>query len=197
MSVHLLEASREKQTMAEVAVTEKQIAEIAEAEPKDDVDEAEAKDDILPPEAGGKTLTFLTKGGETVVVDSANEAQVMKIITEPGFKIASLRKVGTHLQLDEEFVASATAAQLTNKIQAMFYERDSAAKAAETKRLQETLRRLMELPAETEMESLQRINGSGGGGGAPRQNPQQNLTTRPRSVCRIRWAPIGGIRLRF
>ena len=73
------------------------------------------------------------------MVDSENEAQVMKIITEPGFKIASLRKVGTHLQLDEEF---ATAVQLTSKMQDIFYERDLAAKTAETKRLQETVRKL-------------------------------------------------------
>ena len=67
MSVHLLEASREKQTMAEVAVTEKLVAEISE-KPKEDGAAGEAKDDVLPPEAGGKTLTFLTTGGEAVVV---------------------------------------------------------------------------------------------------------------------------------
>jgi hypothetical protein len=109
--------------------------------------------------------------------------------------------VGTHLQqkkknkikkkLDEEFVASATAVQLTNKIQAMFYERDLAAKTAETKRLQETVRRLMEPPAETGMESLQRmqqemeqkttdeeIDGGGGGvshSGKTHNNIQQHV----------------------
>ena len=53
MSVHLLEASREKQTMAKVAVTDKLVAEISE-KPKKDGAEAEAKGDVLPPEAGEK-----------------------------------------------------------------------------------------------------------------------------------------------
>ena len=43
--------------MAEVAITEKLVAEISEKS-KESGAEAEAKDDVLPSEAGGKTLAF-------------------------------------------------------------------------------------------------------------------------------------------
>jgi hypothetical protein len=95
----LLEASREKKTMAEEAVPTMQISPPI----------AEFGESMVPLEAGGKTLTFSTIDGGTVEVDSDNEARVMKIITEKGFKIESLRKVGTQLLLDNEFIASATA----------------------------------------------------------------------------------------
>jgi len=76
----LLEASREKQTTADVA---SRSSRYRKANRRTQLEVEVKKDDALPPEArpeaGGKTLNFLTKDGDTVVVDSENEAQVIRI----------------------------------------------------------------------------------------------------------------------